>query len=148
MLACAQAIVAAGVGFGLLGLDATHGVLLVTVLAVANALLGMALGLFVSAFARTEFQAVQFMPALVLPQLLVCGLFVERSQMAGWLEPISQALPLTYAYDALARAVAPGSLGGDFTVDVVVVVGATLLALTLARRPCAAAPTDPPAPRG
>ena len=130
-LACAQAIVAAGVGFGLLGLDAAHGVLLVTVLAVANALLGMALGLFVSAFARTEFQAMQFMPALVMPQLLVCGLFVERSQMAGWLEAISQALPLTYAYDALARAVAPVSLGGDFAVDVVVVIGATLLALTL-----------------
>lgn len=130
-LACAQALVAAGVGFGLLGLDASHGVALVTVLAVANALLGMALGLFVSAFARTEFQAVQFMPALVLPQLLVCGLFVERPQMAGWLEGISQALPLTYAYDALARAVAPASLGGDFVLDVVVVVGAALLALAL-----------------
>ena len=69
----------------------------------ANAVLGMALGLFVSAFARTEFQAVQFMPAIVFPQLLLCGLFVARAQMAGWLRAISDALPLTYAYDALAR---------------------------------------------
>ena len=52
---------------------------------VGNALLGVALGLFVSAFARSEFQAVQFMPAVVLPQLLLCGLFVARDQMAGWL---------------------------------------------------------------
>jgi ABC-2 type transport system permease protein len=131
VLACAQATVAAAVAFGLLGLDASHGVLLVTVLAVANALLGMALGLFVSAFARTEFQAVQFMPALVMPQLLVCGLFVERSQMADWLQSVSQALPLTYAYDALARAVSPGQLGADFAFDVVVVVVVAVLALAL-----------------
>jgi hypothetical protein len=78
-----MAIVAAGVAFGLLGLDAAHAVSLVTVLAVANALLGMALGLFLSAFARTECGAVQFMPALVIPQLLVCGLFVDRARDGG-----------------------------------------------------------------
>ena len=59
---------------------------LVVVLAVSNAILGMALGLFLSAFARTEFQAVQFMPAVVLPQILLCGLFVPRDQMARLLE--------------------------------------------------------------
>jgi ABC-2 type transport system permease protein len=74
VMAAAQALVVCTVGFALLGLDAPHGVWLVGALAVGNAVLGMALGLFVSAFARTEFQAVQFMPALVLPQLLLCGL--------------------------------------------------------------------------
>ena len=68
---------------GALGLDAPHGAWLVGLLAVGNAVLGMAFGLFVSAFARTEFQAVQFMPALVFPQLLLCGLFVDRDDMAG-----------------------------------------------------------------
>ena len=130
-LACAQALVAAAVGFGALGLDPGHGIALVTALAVANALLGMALGLFVSAFARTEFQAVQFMPAFVLPQLVMCGLFVARAQMAGWLDGLAGALPLTYAYDALARAVSPAALGGDFARDVAVVAGATVLALAL-----------------
>ena len=71
------------------GLDAPHGAGLVALLAIANALLGMALGLLVSAFARTEFQAVQFMPALVFPQLLLCGLFVERDAMAPLLEALS-----------------------------------------------------------
>ena len=52
----------------------------------------MSLGLFSSAFARTEFQAVQFLPALVLPQILLCGLFLPRDQMASWLEGVSAAL--------------------------------------------------------
>lgn len=43
---------------------------------------GQVLGLFVSAFASTEFQAVQFMPAFVAPQLLTCGLFLPREKMA------------------------------------------------------------------
>jgi ABC-2 type transport system permease protein len=71
------------------------------------------------------------MPAVVLPQLLVCGLFVARDEMAGWLEAISWLLPLTYAYDALAELADPGALGAAFWVDVAVIVGATALALAL-----------------
>jgi ABC-2 type transport system permease protein len=98
MLAFASFFVACLVGFLALGLHAPHGTWLVGLLAVGNAVLGMALGLFVSAFARTEFQAVQFMPAIIFPQLLLCGLFVERQEMASALYGISWALPLTYAY--------------------------------------------------
>jgi ABC-2 type transport system permease protein len=101
------------------------------VLAIGNALLGMSLGLFVSAFAQTEFQAIQFMPAFVFPQLMLCGLFVAHDQMAGALEAISYALPLTYAYDALDRVTSDGSLGGRGTVDVIVTCGVILLALAL-----------------
>jgi ABC-2 type transport system permease protein len=115
---------------GPLGLHAPHGAWLVGLLAVGNAVLGMALGLFVSAFARTEFQAVQFMPAIIFPQLL-CGLFVDRHDMAGALYGVSWALPLTYAYDALARATRSGSLSGRMAIDVCVILGATLVALGL-----------------
>lgn len=132
VLGAAQAVVTCLVGFGLLGLNASHGVLLVGALAVLNALLGMALGLLLSAFARTEFQAAQFMPAFIFPQLLLCGLFVERSDMAPALEAISWVLPFTYAYDALARATSPEALGGAIVVDVIVVVATTLAALALA----------------
>jgi len=83
LLAIVQAVAVCVVGFAALGLDSPHGALLVGALAVANALLGMALGLFASAFARTEFQAVQFLPAVVLPQLLLCGLFAPRETMAA-----------------------------------------------------------------
>ena len=92
----------------------------------------MALGLLVSAFATTEFQAVQFMPALVLPQLLLSGLFVARAEMATWLQWISDAFPLVYAYDALARVARGGSYGSAFVLDVTVTVGVVLLALVLA----------------
>jgi len=131
LLAALQALIVCTVGFAILGLHAAHGAWLVGLLAIANALLGMALGLSASAFARTEFQAVQFMPALILPQLLLCGLFVARSQMADWLHAISWLMPLTYAYEALARATAPAPLGGAMAADVLAVAGFTLAALGL-----------------
>jgi ABC-2 type transport system permease protein len=129
-LAVVQATVTSIVAFGLLGLDSQGPTWLIVVLAVANALLGMALGLFLSAFAQTEFQAVQFMPAFVLPQILLCGLLIDRDQMARALELLSSLLPLTYAYDALARATAD-DLGPRLAVDVAVVGGAIVLALVL-----------------
>jgi ABC-2 type transport system permease protein len=107
LLATVQAVVISLVGFGALDLHAGHSTVLVVLLAIANAVLGMACGLFVSAFARTEFQAVQFLPAFVFPQLLLCGLFTPRSEMADWLRWISDVLPVTYAYDALARSASP-----------------------------------------
>jgi len=129
-LAAVQASVVAAITFGALGLDVSGPKPVVTLLAVANAVLGTALGLFVSAFAETEFQAVQFMPAVVLPQIMLSGLFVARSDMATWLRWISDALPLTYAYDALAHT-ASNTLDGRFAADVAVVCGCILLALAL-----------------
>ena len=131
LLAAVQATFVSGVAIAALGLDLAGSTGAVVGLAIGNALLGMALGLFASAFARTEFQAVQFMPALVLPQVLLCGLFVPREQMAGWLEGISAALPLTYSYDALARVTRGAPLTGRFATDLAVTFGATLLALAL-----------------
>ena len=131
LLAAVQAVIVCAVGFVALSLDAAHGVWLVALLAIGNALLGMALGLAVSAFARTEFQAVQFMPALIFPQLILCGLFIERSQMSTALYWISWALPLTYSYDALARATKPAALGGWFALDVLVTIATTIAALAL-----------------
>ena len=126
-----QALVTSFVAFGLLGLDVAGSTGLVIVIAVLDALLGMSLGLFVSAFARTEFQAVQFMPAFVFPQLLLCGLFVARDQMAPALEAVSYALPLTYAFDALDRVANEGSLGTAGALDVVVICAVTVLSLAL-----------------
>ncbi len=126
-----QALLTAGVAFGLLGLHIAGSPLLVMALAVGNAVLGMSLGLFTSAFARTEFQAIQFLPAVVFPQLILCGLFVARDQMAKLLQIVSDALPLTYAFDALQRATVQGTLGRRGALDIAVIIGATVLALTL-----------------
>ena len=130
VMAALQASLVSAIAFLFLNLHSVGPVWVVVALAIGNALLGMALGLFLSAFATTEFQAVQFMPAVVLPQLLLCGLFVPRAQMAHWLRVLSALLPLTYAYDALAHAIR-GTFNARFALAVCVTVGATLLALVL-----------------
>jgi ABC-2 type transport system permease protein len=137
--AAVQASVAGGVAYLFLDLNTNGSVGLVITIAIANAVLGVALGLFCSAFARTEFQAVQFMPVVVVPQILLCGLFVDREQMAGWLQAISNVLPMTYAVQALQEvqksAVATDTLWRDLGIVVgCIVVALTLAAATLRRR--------------
>jgi ABC-2 type transport system permease protein len=130
-VAAVQASITSAVAFGLLGLDVAGPVWVVVLLAVGNAVMGMSLGLFASAFARTEFQAVQFMPAFVLPQFFLCGLIVPRERMAHVLDVVSYALPLTWAYDALARATRD-DLGGALVRDAAIVAGVAVVALALA----------------
>ena len=101
LVATVQAVVATGLAVSLLGLDIAGPLWLLLVVAVCDAVLGMALGLFLSAFAATEFQAVQFMPAFVLPQFLLCGLLVPRDQLPDVLRWISNVLPLSYAVDLM-----------------------------------------------
>jgi ABC-2 type transport system permease protein len=129
-VAAVQASITATVAFGLLDIESEGPIWAVVALAIANAVLGMALGLFVSAFATTEFQAVQFMPVFLLPQFLLAGLFVPRERMPDVLERISDFLPFTYAYDALAK-VAADDIDSRLGLDVSVVIGSTLLALAL-----------------
>ena len=131
LAAAVQATLVSAVAFLLLDLDVAGPPWLIAVLAILNAVLGSTLGLFLSAFARTEFQAVQFMPAFVLPQLLLCGLFVPIDQMARPLELLAYALPLTYAYDALERVAIDASYDWRLALDVAVLVGCTVLALVL-----------------
>jgi ABC-2 type transport system permease protein len=130
--AAIQASVAAGVAYWLFDLNTAGNTGLVIVLAIANAVLGVALGLFCSAFARTEFQAVQFMPVVVIPQILLCGLFAARDQMAGWLRAISDVLPMTYSVQALQEVGAHAQATNTLWRDLGIVVGCVVLALTLA----------------
>ncbi len=130
-VAVVQAAVVGAVGFGLLDLTAPHGVAPVMALAVANALVGTSLGLFLSAFARSEFQAVQFLPAFVFPQLLLCGLVVPRHQMAWALQLASRILPLTYSYDALVKTARPAPLDAGEVADVAVLMALVLASLAL-----------------
>jgi ABC-2 type transport system permease protein len=129
-MAVIQAGLVFAVAFGALDLHVAGAKWGVLLLAIANALLGMALGLFVSAFARTEFQAVQFLPAFILPQLLLCGLLTPRDRMAGALEAVSWGAPMTYSYGALDR-VTRGAGGAALLADVLAIAGFTLLALVL-----------------
>ncbi|GAA2148737.1 ABC transporter permease [Nocardioides koreensis] len=130
LVAALQSVLAVSTSVGLLGLDVLGPVWLLTVVAVADAVLGTALGLFVSAFAQTEFQAVQFMPALLIPQLLLCGLFVPRSELPTFLEKVSDVLPLSYAVDAMQHLTTSASTA-DVWQDVAIVAGFALAGLAL-----------------
>lgn len=132
LAAAIQASVAAGVTYWLLGLTTAGSTGLVILIAVTNAVLGVALGLFCSAFAQSEFQAVQFMPVVVIPQLLLCGLFVPREQMAGWLQGLSRVMPLTYAVEALGQVGTHADPTGTMWRDFAIVAGAVIVALMLA----------------
>jgi ABC-2 type transport system permease protein len=138
LVAAVQALLAVTVSVGLLGLDIQGSVWLLGLVAVADAVLGSALGLFVSAFAQTEFQAVQFLPLIVFPQILLCGLFVARDALPPVLEAVSNVLPLSYAVDAmthLTRGTSTAEVWMDLLVVAAFAVGALGLgAATLRRR--------------
>ena len=130
LVAAVQAGLVSALAFGVLGLKVVGATWAVIALAVMNAVLGMALGLFVSAFARSEFQAVQFLPAFIFPQILLSGLLAPRDEMAQLLYAISWALPVTYAYSAL-DLVTRGVYGSELAAYVLVVCGFIAAALVL-----------------
>ncbi len=132
LVALVQAAITLTVGLGWLGLPNAGGLWLTILLVAMQALLGIALGLFLSAFARTEFQAVQFLPAVILPQFLLAGLLVPVERLPPALEVLARALPLTYAFEALDRVMRGGQGLGDGRVvlDMSILAAALLLLLT------------------
>ncbi len=131
VVALLQVLVATGISLTWLGLEIDGSVWLLLLIAVLDALLGTALGLLASAFARTEFQAVQLMPAIVMPQVLLCGLFAPRETMTPVLEWLSNVMPLSYAVDALAQVTRSGDIDGTLVRNLVIVACCALLALIL-----------------
>jgi ABC-2 type transport system permease protein len=139
LMACVQVALVLVVSLTWLGITVAGSAVPMAVVAVLDAVLGMACGLFASAFARTEFQAVQFMPAFVLPQALLCGLIVSRDHMTPVLRWLSDVLPLSYAVDAMQRITAAASWTSALGADVAVILAFTAAALvggalTLRRR--------------
>ncbi|MFE2764473.1 ABC transporter permease [Streptomyces halstedii] len=130
-VAVLQSLLATGLSVWVLGLDVVGSPWLLLLVALLDALLGTALGLFVSAFAASEFQAVQFMPAVIFPQLLLCGLFTPRDRMHPVLEAVSDVLPMSYAVDGMNQVLTRTEVTADFYRDILVVAGSALLVLFL-----------------
>ncbi|BDI22867.1 ABC transporter permease [Herbiconiux sp. L3-i23] len=139
LLAVAQSLVAVGYAVWVCGLEVAGDPWLLVLVAVVDSLLGTTLGLFASAFAATEFQVVQFMPALVFPQVLLGGIIVPREDMPDVLHAISDWLPLSHAIDALDLVSTEADATGDVLRELAIVaafavVAVVLAAVTLRRR--------------
>ncbi|WP_190264410.1 ABC transporter permease [Glutamicibacter nicotianae] len=138
LVAILQTMIAVVFAIWVCGLEIEGSFWLLFAVAALDALLGISLGLMASAFARTEFQVVQFMPALVIPQFLLAGIILPRDQLPGVLDAIGDWLPLSHAIDALSD-VAAGTVDSATASSMLVIVAwiaAALLvgSLTLRRR--------------
>ncbi|MEV0290562.1 ABC transporter permease [Kribbella sp. NPDC050820] len=131
LIAVVQAVVVVSIALYALDLDIRGSAWQLGVVAVLDGVLGTALGLFASAFAATEFQAVQMMPAVMIPQLLLCGLLVPRDQLPAVLHAISDVLPLSYAVDAVTGVAQGNGFGAGAGADALVVIAFILAALGL-----------------
>ncbi|MET7934854.1 ABC transporter permease [Streptomyces sp. NPDC005322] len=131
LIATVQAALATGLAVWALDIDIEGSAWLLLLMALLCAVLGTALGLFVSAFAASEFQAVQFLPAVLFPQLLLCGLFAPRDSMQPVLEAISNVLPMSYAVDGMNEVLRHPDITGNVVRDVIVIAGCALLVLGL-----------------
>jgi ABC-2 type transport system permease protein len=129
ILAFVQACVVSAVTLGLLGVTVQGGTLPVLISAVLAALLGTSMGLFVSAFATSEFQAVQLVMPSLMPQILLCGLFVPRERMNQLLQWLADVFPLTYSVDAMKQVSVFANWTGQLTRDFLVVIGFTMVSL-------------------
>ncbi|GAA5156003.1 hypothetical protein GCM10023321_30760 [Pseudonocardia eucalypti] len=129
--AAVQATATSFTAYVLLDLYTPGSPVMVILVAITGAVLGMAIGLLVSAFATSEFQAVQFMPAIVMPQILLGGLFQPREQMADWLEHISDGLPLTFVIEALEEVGKTSLLTSELVGYTCGVIGSAIVALAL-----------------
>ena len=123
LLAAIQAVIASTFAIYVLDLDVAGSQALLVLVAVVDALLGTALGLFLSAFAATEFQAIQFFPAFILPQFLLCGLLVPRDKLPDVLRWVSDVLPLSYAVDAMHSITVDPDGRADVLRNVLIVLG-------------------------
>lgn len=130
-LAFCQAVITTFVMLGPLGVTVSGGFVATIVAAIASGFLGTSLGLFLSAFATSEFQAIQFMPAFIFPQLLTCGLFVPRALMAEPLQVFADVMPLTYSVDAMLQVTRNTTWTSDLTKDLIIVVCFGFAALIL-----------------
>jgi ABC-2 type transport system permease protein len=90
------------------------------------------LGIFTSTFAKNEFQVIQFIPIIILPQVFLGGILWPVDQMPKYLQYISDILPLTYAVRGLTDIMVKGQGLFDVSLEFGVLIGFTILTSILA----------------
>ncbi len=126
-----QAIIVGFVTFNLLDVTIQSPFWMLLVCVIAAAFLGTTMGLFISAFATSEFQAVQLVMPILMPQVLLCGLFISIDSLEKPLQWVAYFLPLTYSVDAMQQVAQNTNWTTDLTKDLVIVVFFGLLSLII-----------------
>jgi ABC-2 type transport system permease protein len=94
----------------------------------------VSLGIFLSTFARTELQILQFIPIVIVPQALLSGFFWPIDQLPNLLQPVARVLPVTYAIDGLRQVMIAGAdlSSPQVLLDLGVLVGIAAVFMALA----------------
>ncbi len=90
------------------------------------------LGIFISTFARNEFQVIQFIPLIITPQIFLSGVIWPVEQMPNYLQWLSAILPLTYAVDGLRDIMLAGKNLIDVGFELSVLIGFAIIMSILA----------------
>jgi ABC-2 type transport system permease protein len=116
-----QAVLVGFVTFSLLDVTIASPFPVLLLAVIAAAFLGTTMGLFISAFATSEFQAVQLVMPILMPQILLCGLFIPINALEKPLQWISYFLPLTYSVDAMQQVAQQANWTTDLTKDLTII---------------------------
>lgn len=132
VLAAAQSLVLFAAGVAVLDLTFERGALLFVGVMLLGALVALGLGILLSLFAETEFQALQFVPVVITPQVVLGGTFAPVETLPQYLELAARAMPLTYLLDAMAYVVLDEGTAGEFRVALAVLGGFVVLSVAVA----------------
>ncbi|BAP85782.1 ABC-type multidrug transport system, permease component [Paucilactobacillus hokkaidonensis JCM 18461] len=126
ILAVFQTILIVVVTIWLLGIEVVGNVFGVIVVNLVLALVALAFGILLSTFANSEFQMVQFIPLMVIPQIFFSGI-IPLDSMAGWVKDISYVIPIKYSGDAATKII----MNGQGLLDVLPDIGVLLVFLII-----------------
>lgn len=128
LLGLLQAVVICLAGIYILNIEIVGSFAAVVTVCVLFAFVALAFGLLLSTFAESEFQMMQFIPLIVVPQVFFSGI-VPLSSMASWVQALGKILPLTYAGDAMTGIIMKGQSLAQVSGDLAALVS-FLLVLT------------------
>ena len=121
-----------------LGIKTVVGIFWALLPMLVTVLLGVTMGIFFSELAKNEFQVIQFIPLVIIPQVLLSGIIFDVGALPPVFKWIAAAMPLTYTNNILKGMLLRGqgiaALGTDFLALAAFLVGFTFLSFTVARR--------------
>ncbi len=132
ILATVQALVLLGAAVLFLGVEFANGVVLFVAVELLGALSALGIGVVLSLFAANEFQAIQFIPLVITPQVILGGTFLPVSELPVYLEYPALVFPVTHLIDAMEYVVTDVGDLGDFGVAVGALVAFATLSVVLA----------------